>query len=164
MFDYDTRATWKFLAWVFGIIVVIYISAIFLMGFATRPYRVAAKTVSDIAVQKTPIKRVNNTYHLSRDVLSYAVRGENSKKQEAYVIYLPKTKKAYYYLAKKGYNETKIRQRFESLHPSQSIVQINLGWYKNKAVWEVAFNNGKKLGYALFNFNNGKEISYIANL
>ena len=46
-----------------------------------------------------------------------------------------------------------------------TINNINLGWYKGEAVWEVAYKkqNGN-LGYTLYEFKNGNDISEVDNL
>lgn len=165
MIDYEWRSVWKFLAWFVGILVALYIAAIIIVGVATRPNRVAAKNITQLAESKTSMKRIDKYYHLSRSVTSQAVEGVDKKNQKSYFIYLPKTKKAYYLPAKKGYSENQIKKKFEQLHPFRPIREINLGWYNGKAVWEVAFGKeDQNYGYALFNFNNAKEISYIDNL
>lgn len=67
--------------------------------------------------------------------------------------------------AKKGVSENKIQSEFKRLHPEQNISEINLGWYKGEAVWEVASQNkNKEYSYTLYEFKSGNEISEVANL
>ena len=66
---------------------------------------------------------------------------------------------------KKGVSENKIRSEFERLHSNQKISEVNLGWYKGKAVWEVTSQNkNNDYSYTLYEFKTGNEISEVANL
>ena len=50
-------------------------------------------------------------------------------------------------------------------HAAATISQVNLGWYKDQAVWEVAYQTPQgRLGYALYTFKGGNRLSDVANL
>ena len=91
-------------------------------------------------------------------VIGVAVKGY-------YFIYLPNSKKAYLYPAKRGVSEANIKNEFKSSHSNATINHINLGWYKGEAVWEVAYKkpNGN-LGFTLYEFKDGNDISEVDNL
>ena len=78
---------------------------------------------------------------------------------------MPNSKTAYLYPAAKGITESKIKNKFKSIHTDATINNINLGWYKGEAVWKVAYKkqNGN-LGYTLYEFKNGNDISEVDNL
>lgn len=147
-----------------GVIITIAIIALIVINLALNPLRSNKNQVEEIAKQETPIKEIKKTYSLSRDVKSSAVLGTNNSKNY-YFIYLPKTKKGYLYQDTKGLSEKQILAKFNKSYPNQEVTDINLGWYKKRAVWEVSYKkSNSKLGFVIYNFKNGKEISYIDNL
>ncbi|TSO26341.1 hypothetical protein [Lactobacillus sp. LL6] len=161
----DTRQTIKFVVWTFVLVIAFYIASIFVFYRAGSQSRDNDKRVAQLASQKTPITNIQSYYHLDRGVSSYSIQGSSKKGQNYYFIYLPKTKKAYLLSAKKGVNENKIQSEFKRLHPEQNISEVNLGWYKGEAVWEVASQNkNKEYSYTLYEFKSGNEISEVANL
>lgn len=161
----DTRQTIKFIIWTLIVIIVLYIASVFIFFRAGTQSRDNDKQITQLAMQKTPIRNVQNYYHLDRGTNSYSLEGTNKKGQTYYFIYLPKTKKAYLYPAKKGVSKSKIKNEFKRLHPKQSISEINLGWYQGEAVWEVTSKNkNNDYSYSLYEFKSGNEISEVANL
>ncbi|MEB3364451.1 hypothetical protein SDC49_15150 [Lactobacillus sp. R2/2] len=54
-------------------------------------------------------------------------------------------------------NEEVIRHKYESKRPDEKIIEVNLGWYQGKAVWEVSSKNlAGEYHYQLYEFKNGK--------
>lgn len=161
----DTRQTIKFVIWTIVVIIVLYIASVFVFFRAGTQSRDNDKQIAQLASQKTPIKNIQTYYHLDRGTSSYSLKGTNKKGAVYYFIYLPKTKKAYLYSAKKGVSESKVRSEFKRLHSNQTVSAVNLGWYKGEAVWEVtAQNKNNDYTYSLYEFKSGNEISEVANL
>ncbi|MBP2057081.1 uncharacterized protein YpmB [Lactobacillus colini] len=148
-----------------GILAAIYLICIIIFIFATNSQRQDQKAVAAVAIDKTPIIKINKTYHLSRSVKSDSVVGTDRKGHKYYFIYLSHSKKSYLYSSNSGLSEARIRSIFLSKHPGHSNLKIELGWYKARPVWEISYkkNNGN-YGYALYNFKDGKEIYFIDNI
>lgn len=165
MLQDDTRQTIKFVSWVIGLIIVAFLASIAIFYYAGSRSRGNDQKVTQLATSKTPIRKIQNYYHLDRGTSSYAIAGTNNKGKQYYFIYLPNSKKAYLYPAAKGITESKIKNKFKSIHTDATINNINLGWYKGEVVWEVAYKkkNGN-LGYTLYEFKNGNDISEVDNL
>ncbi|EEJ73060.1 hypothetical protein [Lactobacillus ultunensis] len=165
MIQDDTRQTIKFVGWVIGLIIIAFLASIVIFYCAGAKSRGNDQKIAQLASNKTPITNIQKYYHLDRGTSSYAIKGTNRKGEGYYFIYLPNTKKAYLYSAKKGVSEDRIKNNFKSSHTDATINHINLGWYKGEAVWEVAYKkqNGN-LGYTLYEFKNGNDISEVDNL
>ena len=159
MIQDDTKQTFKFLAWVFIILIFLYFAFIVIFYKAGNPERSEIRELNRIAVEKTPIKYTEKNYHLNRGVNSYALKGLTKNHRTYYFIYLPGSKKAYLYSASKGVNEELIRNKYSAKEPNEKITEVNLGWYKNKPVWEVSSKNiVGEYHYQLYNFKDGKLI------
>lgn len=163
----DTRQTIRFIIWVIIIAILFYIGSIFVFYRAGSNSRGAEQQMKQVVNQKTPIKSIEQYYHLDRGTSSYALAGTDAHGKGYYLIYLPKTKKAFLYKESKGITAKKLKQRFNrnSSHQSDQIKEINLGWYQKKPTWEISYqkNNGT-LGYVLYDFHSGKEINEVDNL
>lgn len=165
MIQDDTKQTIKFVAWVISLIIIAFFVSIAIFYYAGSKSRGNNQRVVQLAASKTPITNIEQYYHLDRGTSSYSITGTNKKGRRYYFIYLPNSKKAYLYPAKRGVSETTIKNNFKSSHSNATINHINLGWYKGEAVWEVAYkkSNGN-LGYTLYEFKNGNDISEVDNL
>lgn len=161
----DTKQTIKFIIWVVIIAIAIYIASILIFFKAGSNKRINDQKVANLARQKTPIVNVKNYYHLDRGTNSYALKGSDKKGKLYYFVYLPNSKKAFIYQANKGVSESKIKDNFISENANKTIKSINLGWYQNKPVWEIAYQNPNgKLGYNLYLYRTGKAINQVDNL
>ncbi|KGG54235.1 hypothetical protein [Lactobacillus sp. wkB10] len=157
MIQDDTKQTFKFLAWVFIILIFLYFAFIVIFYKAGNPERSETRELNRIAIEKTPIKYTEKNYHLNRGVNSYALKGLTKDHKTYYFIYLPGSKKAYLYSARRGVNEGLIRNKYIAKEPNEKITEVNLGWYKNKPVWEVSSKNiAGEYHYQLYNFKDGK--------
>lgn len=165
MMQDDTRQTIKFVAWVIGIIVILFLASIGIFYYAGSKSRGNDQKIAQVVASKTPITQIQKYYHLDRGTSSYSISGTGKKGKKYYFIYLPNSKKAYLYQANRGVSETEIKKKFKSTHSDATINHINLGWYKGEAVWEVAYKkkNGN-LGYTIYEFKNGNDISEVDNL
>ncbi|QNQ82304.1 hypothetical protein [Lactobacillus sp. PV012] len=143
---------------IYGICVVI-----FLVGTNSRAQ--GEKAVEKIALKKTPITKVEETYHLSGDTESNSLLGTDKKGKKYYFIYLPKSKKSYLYNSKDGISEQKVLKLFNTQYPNYKNPQVELGWYKDTPVWEITYkkDNGNYL-YVIYSFKSGEKLSYIDNL
>lgn len=152
----DTKQTFKFIAWIIGIIVVLYFSLLLIFYKASSPERYQIRELDQIALQKSPIMKIERNYHLDRGVNSYAVKGTSKGKKTYYFVYLPASKKAYLLSAAKGVSETSIKNKYAAKYPTDHLMEVNLGWFRNRAVWEVtAKDNTGNYRYQLYEFKNG---------
>lgn len=152
----DTKQTFKFIAWLIAIIVLLYFSFLLIFYKASSPVRNETRELNQIVLQKSPIKKIERNYHLDRGVNSYSAKGVAKNRQTYYFIYLPASKKAYLLSSKKGVNETVVRNKYRTRYPDDKINAVNLGWYQNKAVWEVAAKDSAgDYHYKLYEFKNG---------
>ncbi|GFZ27028.1 hypothetical protein [Lactobacillus corticis] len=165
MSRYGNRRWTKFILWLIAILLLLWIAYTVIFYFAGADRRGNQAAAASVAESKSGITNVQKYYHLDRGVSSYSLKGTNKSGKTFYFIYLPHSKKAYVYPASKGTSEKNIRQKFTSQTKSATIRDINLGWYKGQAVWEVSYNTSQnKLGYAIYTFNDGNRISDVANL
>lgn len=155
----------KILGGIVATLVVIYIICLIIFLVGTNPRTKVEKSTEKIAVQKTPITKVEETYHLNRDTNSYSLIGTDKKGKQYYFIYLPKSKKSYLYSSKDGISEEKVLKLFNTQYPGYKNLQIELGWYKDGPVWEITYkkDNGN-YGYVIYSFKSGEKLSYIDNL
>ena len=69
---------------------------------------------------------------------------------------MPGSKKGYLLSAKKGVSEAKVRSSYQAQNPNNKITKVNIGWYNNRAVWEVtAKDSADRYQYQLYEFKNG---------
>lgn len=164
MMSDDTRKTIRFIVWVLVFIILFYIGSVLVFFGAGSSSRNNDRQMASLARQQTPITNIDAYYHLDRGVSSYALKGESPKGKTYYFVYLPHSKKAYVYPARKGTSQAQIRRQF-SQSGAGKISAINLGWYKGQAAWEVSYqkNNGT-LGYVLYDFKSGKMLNQVDNL
>lgn len=156
MIEDDTRQTIKFVAWLIGIIIFLYAAAVLIFYKASNPERNETKQLNQIALAKSPITKIEKNYHLDRGVNSYSLKGSSKNHQQYYFIYLPGSKKGYLLSAKKGVGEAKVRSSYQAQNPNNKITKVNLGWYNNRAVWEVtAKDSSDHYQYQLYEFKNG---------
>lgn len=155
----DTRQTIEFVAWLVGIIVFIYFAFLVIFYKSSSPERNETRQMNQIALQKSPIRQIKKNYHLNRGTNSYALEGTAKDHSKYYFIYLPGSKKAYLFPATKGVSEQTVRKKFATKRPSDQIAKVNLGWYRNQAVWEVTSKNAMgDYNYQLYEFKSGKLI------
>ncbi|MCZ3621575.1 hypothetical protein [Lactobacillus mulieris] len=162
---YLRNRIWKYVFAAVAAVVVLIIAFYTVLGLAAHGQAAGKVQAANRAVKYTAIKKVTDYYHLNRGVNSYAVKGQTAKGKTAYYIYLTKQKKGHYLLAKKGYSASQVAKKFSKQHSDTKANGLNLGWYNNEAVWEIAYRkyNGK-YGYAIYSFRTGKELSFIDNV
>lgn len=79
MLQDDTRQTIKFVSWVIGLIIVAFLASIAIFYYAGSRSRGNDQKVTQLATSKTPIRKIQNYYHLDRGTSSYAIAGTNNK-------------------------------------------------------------------------------------
>lgn len=151
--------------WTLVTLVIIYIICFIIFVVGTHPLRKQSKNVSELALSKTPITKVEETYHMSQNKVSNSVKGTDKKGQTYYFVYLDNSKKAYLYKANEGITENHVKALFDSKHPGHKNLKVEFGWYQNKPVWEISYkkSNGN-YGYAIYSFKTGKQLFYVDNL
>lgn len=146
-------------------IIVLIVAATIITRLAINKETSQSEQVTAVALTKTPIKKIQKTYHLKRDVTSLGLVGTDAKNKKYYFVYLTASKKAYLYDSDEGVSEAAITKFFKQEHQKDTLKSINLGWYKGRPVWEISYRKtNHKLGYVIYNFKDGAEISVIDNL
>ncbi|QNQ80408.1 hypothetical protein [Lactobacillus sp. PV034] len=159
------KSIFKTALWTFIVILIIYFICFIVFMFGTHPYRAQAKTVNNLALTKTPITKINHTYHMSLSKVSNSVEGTDKKGAKYYFTYLEGSNKAYLYKASEGISRAQTQNAFNSRHPGHHNLMTTFGWYQNKPVWEISYkkSNGN-YGYAIYSFKTGKQLFYVDNL
>lgn len=151
--------------WTLVSLVIIYIICFIIFMIGTHPLRQQSKNVSELALSKTPITKVEETYHMSQNKVSNSVKGTDKKGQTYYFVYLSNSKKAYLYKANEGITENHVKALFNSKHPGHDNLKVEFGWYQNKPVWEISYKKANgNYGYAIYSFKTGKQLFYVDNL
>ena len=151
--------------WILVSLVIIYIICFIIFMIGTHPLRQQSKNVSELALSKTPITKVEETYHMSQNKVSNSVKGTDKKGQTYYFVYLSNSKKAYLYKANEGITENHVKALFNSKHPGHDNLKVEFGWYQNKPVWEISYKKANgNYGYAIYSFKTGKQLFYVDNL
>ena len=151
--------------WTLVSLVIIYIICFIIFMIGTHPLRQQSKNVSELALSKTPITKVEETYHISQNKVSNSVKGTDKKGQTYYFVYLSNSKKAYLYKANEGITENHVKALFNSKHPGHDNLKVEFGWYQNKPVWEISYKKANgNYGYAIYSFKTGKQLFYVDNL
>lgn len=164
MLDKRVQNVLQYLAWLILFLFLAYAGMVALVYQASKPYSKYEAKV-DKLVKQTAITQVDEHYHLDRGVVSYSASGTTKKGKQAYIIYLPKSSKAYYYTASDGVSESSVKDKFAKTYPKKQIRAINLGWKDQQAVWEVAATNADgSYCYAVYKFKDGNLLSLVDNL
>lgn len=155
----------KTVLWTVISLLIIYIICFIIFVIGTSPLRKQSKSVSGLALSKTPITKVEDTYHMSQSKVSNSVKGVDRKGKTYYFVHLENSNKAYLYKANEGISENKVKNIFNEKHPGHDNLKLEFGWYQNKPVWEISYkkNNGN-YGYAIYSFRTGRQLFYVDNL
>ncbi|MCH3904388.1 MAG: hypothetical protein LKF01_06610 [Lactobacillus sp.] len=162
---YENRQTLIFVGWLVGIIVVLALAASWVLAAAGSSRGSDYRAMQSVINRKTPIVKVDQTYHLSRSCQSVSASGFDKRGHRYYFVFLPNSKRAYLYAGSKGKSAQTILKKAKRDHGQHSDTTINLGWYRGQPVWEVAYRkqNGN-CSYILYSFKTGKQLSFIDNL
>ncbi|GHV97590.1 hypothetical protein lacNasYZ03_11120 [Lactobacillus nasalidis] len=164
MFNDKVKNVLQYLAWLVFFLFLLYAGTVAVVAKAAKPYSQHNAKVAKL-VKRTSMTKITSYYHLNRGVSSYAASGETSKGKAAYFIYLPGSHKAYYYSAGDGVSESTVKSKFQKAYPKKTVKEVNLGWYKKQAVWEVtATNSDGSYCYVLYRFKDGKQLSLVDKL
>ncbi len=141
------------------------VSAITYVNLSFAPYASAKSQSNTIAKDNAGIVEPDYFGDYARTDRYFAVGGLTSKKQYRYIIINAKTGKTQ--TVDKGnapLRETVVRSVADRYN-AKKILHINLGLYKSKPTWEVAFQNKSgSIGYNLVDFKSGKSIQSINNV
>lgn len=161
----ENRQVVIFIAWLAGMIVVLALAASLILAAAGSSRGSDYRAMEQVIGQKTPIVKVDHTYHLSRSCQSVSASGLDRRGHRYYFVFLPDSKRAYLYSRQKGTSAEQILQKAQRQHGRHDDATINLGWYHGRPVWEVAYrkSNGN-CSYILYAFKSGRQISFIDNL
>ncbi|KRO00543.1 extracellular protein precursor [Companilactobacillus kimchiensis] len=133
------------------------------MSFA--PYSSAKSQANDIAKEKAGIVEPDYFGNYTRQKQYYSVGGLTKGDKYRYIIINAKSGKTEVI----NKNNAPVRQTViagtAQRYNAKKILHINLGVYKDKPTWEVAFQkkNGS-IGYNLVDFRTGKSIQIINNI
>ncbi|WP_300562672.1 hypothetical protein [Companilactobacillus sp.] len=148
-----------------SLVILALVSVITYVNLSSAPYSSARSQSNKIANTSAGIVNPDYFGNYSRTDQYYAVGGLTQKKQYRYVIINAKTGKTQ--TVNKGnapMRESIINGVSERYDPTK-ILHIDLGLYKKKPTWEVAFKNKNgTIGYNLVDFKTGKSVQVINNI
>ena len=148
-----------------SLIALAVVSALTYLNLSFAPYSSAKSQANDIAKEKAGIVQPDYFGNYTRDKQYYSVGGLTKGQKYRYIIINAKSGKTDIF----NKNNAPVRQTVidtvASKYNAKKILHINLGLYKNKPTWEVAFQkkNGS-IGYNLIDFRTGKSIQIINNI
>lgn len=148
-----------------SLVTLVIVSALTYINSSFAPYSSAKSQSNNIARTSANITDPDYFGNYTRSKQYYSVGGLTSKKQYRYVIINAKTGKTQ--VIDKGnapIRQTVIDGVAQRYNPTK-ILHINLGLYKKKPTWEVAFKNKNgTIGYNLVDFKSGKSVQLINNI
>lgn len=148
-----------------SLIALAIVSALTYLNLSFAPYSSAKTQANDIAKEKAGIVQPDYFGNYTRQKQYYSVGGLTKGDKYRYVIINAKSGKTEVI----NKNNAPVRQTVidgvAERYSAKKILHINLGVYKNKPTWEVAFQkkNGS-IGYNLIDFRTGKSIQIINNI
>jgi len=148
-----------------SLIALAIVSALTYLNLSFAPYSSAKTQANDIAKEKAGIVQPDYFGNYSRQKQYYSVGGLTKGDKYRYIIIDAKSGKTEVI----NKNNAPVRQTVidgvAQRYSAKKILHINLGVYKSKPTWEVAFQkkNGS-IGYNLIDFRTGKSIQIINNI
>ncbi|GEO57099.1 hypothetical protein [Companilactobacillus bobalius] len=148
-----------------SLIALAIVSALTYLNLSFAPFSSAKSQANDIAKEKAGIVQPDYFGNYTCKKQYYAVGGLTKGQKYRYIIINAKSGKTE--IVNK--NTAPVRQTViddvAQRYGAKKILHINLGLYKNKPTWEVAFQkkNGN-IGYNLVDFRTGKSIQIINNI
>jgi len=148
-----------------SLIALAIVSALTYLNLSFAPYSSAKTQANDIAKEKAGIVQPDYFGNYTRQKQYYSVGGLTKGDKYRYVIINAKSGKTEVI----NKNNAPVRQTVidgvAQRYSAKKILHINLGVYKDKPTWEVAFQkkNGS-IGYNLIDFRTGKSIQIINNI
>jgi len=148
-----------------SLIALAIVSALTYLNLSFAPYSSAKTQANDIAKEKAGIVQPDYFGNYTRQKQYYSVGGLTKGDKYRYVIINAKSGKTEII----NKNNAPVRQTVidgvAQRYSAKKILHINLGVYRDKPTWEVAFQkkNGS-IGYNLIDFRTGKSIQIINNI
>ncbi|CAJ1178586.1 hypothetical protein [Companilactobacillus paralimentarius] len=148
-----------------SLIALAIVSVLTYLNLSFAPFSSAKSQANDIAKEKAGIVQPDYFGNYTRKKQYYAVGGLTKGQKYRYIIINAKSGKTE--IVNK--NTAPVRQTViadvAQRYGAKKILHINLGLYKKKPTWEVAFQkkNGS-IGYNLVDFRTGKSIQIINNI
>ncbi|WP_125763879.1 cell wall elongation regulator TseB-like domain-containing protein [Companilactobacillus hulinensis] len=148
-----------------SIVALVIVSALTFVSLSASPNSSAKSQANDIAKEKAGIVQDDYFGNFTRKKQYYSVGGLTKNNKYRYVIIDAKSGKT----KTVDLNDAPVRknvvQGVADRYSATKILHINLGMYKGKPTWEVAFKNKKgMIGYNLVDFRSGKSIQIINNI
>ncbi|WP_125567994.1 DUF5590 domain-containing protein [Companilactobacillus insicii] len=148
-----------------SIIALFIVSALTYINLSAAPSSSAKSQANTIAEQKAGITQPDYFGNFTREKQYYSVGGLTKNDKYRYIIINAKNGKTKIVNLNNAPVRKDIIQGVADRYSATKILHINLGMYKNKPTWEVAFENKKgTLGYNLVDFRTGKSIQILNNL
>ncbi|MFD1471270.1 hypothetical protein [Companilactobacillus mishanensis] len=150
---------------VISLITLAIVSVITYINLSFAPYSSARSQSNSIAEEKANIVQPDYFGDYTRTDRYFAVGGLTNKKQYRYIIINAKSGKTETFDKGNAPLREKVLQGVADRYSPTKILHINLGLYKGKPTWEVAFENkNNTVGYNLVDFKTGKSVQLINNI
>ncbi|KRK80505.1 cell wall elongation regulator TseB-like domain-containing protein [Companilactobacillus nodensis] len=148
-----------------SLIALVIVSALTYINLSAAPNSSAKSQADNIAEQKAGITQPDYFGNFTREKQYYSVGGLTKTDKYRYVIINAKSGKTKTINLNNAPVRKDVIQGVADRYSATKILHINLGMYKNKPTWEVAFKNKKgTIGYNLVDFHTGKSVQIINNL
>ncbi|MFC6323266.1 cell wall elongation regulator TseB-like domain-containing protein [Companilactobacillus baiquanensis] len=148
-----------------SLVVLAIVSVLTYINISFAPYSSAKSQANKIAEQKAEIVEPDYFGNYTRDKQYYSVGGLTSKQKYRYIIINAKSGKTEIINKNNAPVRKEIVQGVVDRYDPKKVLHINLGIYKDKPTWEIAFKNKKgTIGYNLVDFRTGKSVQIINNI
>lgn len=148
-----------------SLIALAIVSALTYLNLSFAPFSSAKSQANDIAKEKAGIVQPDYFGNYTRKKQYYAVGGLTKGQKYRYIIINAKSGKTEIVNKNTAPVRKTVIDDVAQRYGAKKILHINLGLYKKKPTWEVAFQkkNGS-IGYNLVDFRTGKSIQIINNI
>lgn len=148
-----------------SLIALAIVSALTYLSLSAAPNESAKSQANSIAKEKAGIVQPDYFGNYTRQKQYYSVGGLTKSDKYRYIIIDAKSGKTEVI----DKNNAPVRQTVidgvAQKYHAKKILHINLGIYKKKPTWEVAFQNKNgSIGYNLIDFRTGKSVQIINNI
>ncbi|WP_010623531.1 hypothetical protein [Companilactobacillus versmoldensis] len=148
-----------------SLIALVVVSALTYINLSFAPYSSAKSQSNSIAKDNAGIVDPDYFGDYTREDRYYSVGGLTSKKQYRYIIINAKSGKTQTVNKDNAPLRQSVVDGVAERYNPKKILHINLGLYKKKPTWEVAFKNKNgTIGYDLVDFKSGKSRQLINNI
>lgn len=148
-----------------SLIALAVVSVLTYINLSFAPYSSAKSQANQIAKDRAGIVTPDYFGNYTRDKQYYSVGGLTKNQKYRYIIINAKSGKTEIINKNNAPVRQSVMDEVISKYNAKKILHVNLGLYKNKPTWEVAFENKNgSIGYNLIDFRTGQSKQIINNI